>query len=196
LCINVGDIFSRSEGSNQYKVIPIREAIIQGCEHIGFDYLGAIIWQKITNTHSSGGGLLMGSYPFPRNGIVKIDYEFILIFKKPGKAPKPTKEQKEKSRIPKDAWKLFFSGHWYFPGIRQGEHPAMFPEELPTRLIRMFSFVGETVLDPFIGSGTTGIAARLLKRNFVGYETSRTYCHLARKRIKSAIAEKSETLVG
>ncbi len=170
LCINIGDQFARAVYYGRYKVIPIREEIIKFCEIIGFDYMGAIIWQKVTTSNTSGGGVQMGSYPYPRNGIVKIDYEFILIFKKLGDSPKPTKEQKELSIMTAEEWNTFFAGHWNFAGARQDNHIAMFPEELPRRLIRMFSFVGENVLDPFLGSGTTSLAAKNTDRNSVGYE--------------------------
>ena len=170
LCINIGDQFARAVYYGRYKVIPIREEIIKFCEIIGFDYMGAIIWQKVTTSNTSGGGVQMGSYPYPRNGIVKIDYEFILIFKKLGDSPKPTKEQKELSIMTAEEWNTFFAGHWNFAGARQNNHIAMFPEELPRRLIRMFSFVGENVLDPFLGSGTTSLAAKNTDRNSVGYE--------------------------
>lgn len=112
----------------------------------------------------------MGSFPYPRNGILKLDYEFILLFKKQGVPPVPTKEQKRLSIMTKDEWNTYFSGHWYFSGAKQDGHIAMFPEELPARLIKMFSFSGETVLDPFLGSGTTALAARNLCRTSVGYE--------------------------
>jgi len=112
----------------------------------------------------------MGSYPHPRNGILSIDYEFILLFKKLGKPQKPSKEIKEASAMTKEEWKKYFQGHWNFGGAKQDGHIAMFPEELPHRLIKMFSFVGDTVLDPFLGSGTTSLAAKKLSRNSVGYE--------------------------
>jgi site-specific DNA-methyltransferase (adenine-specific) len=170
LCVNIGDQFARSVYYGRYKVIPIREEIIKFCESIGFDYMGAVIWQKITTSNTTGGGVQMGSYPYPRNGILKLDYEFILLFKKLGDAPKPTKEQKELSKMTAEEWNTFFAGHWNFAGARQSNHIAMYPEELPRRLIKMFSFVGETVLDPFAGSGTTSLAAKNLERNSVGYE--------------------------
>ncbi len=102
--------------------------------------------------------------------VLKLDYEFILIFKKLGDAPKPSKEQKELSKMTAEEWNTFFAGHWNFSGARQNNHIAMFPEELPRRLIKMFSFVGDTVLDPFVGSGTTTLSAKNLDRNSIGYE--------------------------
>ena len=170
LCVNIGDQFARSVYYGRYKVIPIREEIIKFCENIGFDYMGAIIWQKVTTSNTTGGGVQMGSYPYPRNGILKLDYEFILIFKKLGDAPKPAKELKELSKMTAEEWNTFFAGHWNFGGARQDNHIAMFPEELPRRLIKMFSFFGDTVLDPFTGSGTTNLAAKKLERNSIGYE--------------------------
>jgi len=170
LCINIGDQFARAVYYGRYKVIPIRTEIIKFCETIGFDYMGAIIWQKVTTSNTTGGATIMGSFPYPRNGILKLDYEFILIFKKDGTPPKPAKENKELSRLTKDEWNSYFQGHWNFAGAKQDAHIAMFPEELPKRLIKMFSFVGDTVLDPFLGSGTTSLAAKNLNRNSAGYE--------------------------
>lgn len=175
LCINIGDQFARSVYYGRYKVIPIRTEMIKFCETIGFDHMGAIIWQKVTTTNTTGGATIMGSFPYPRNGILKLDYEFILIFKKLGTAPKPTAEQKKSSAITKEEWNDYFSGHWNFAGVKQKGHLAMFPEELPARLIKMFAFVGDTVLDPFLGSGTTSLAARNLSRNSVGYEMNPKY---------------------
>ena len=183
MCVNIGDQFCRSVYYGRYKVVPIRTEIIRFCETLGMDYMGAIIWQKITTTHTTGGGAIMGSFPYPRNGILKIDYEFILIFKKQGSSPKPTPEQKEQSAMTQEEWKQYFSSHWNFNGAKQTEHIAMFPEELPRRLIKMFSFVGETVLDPFAGSGTTSLAAKKLGRNSIGYEINREFEPVIRQKL-------------
>ena len=183
LCINIGDQFARSVYYGRYKVIPIRTEIIRFCESLGMDYMGAIIWQKATTMNTSGGGAIMGSFPYPRNGILKMDYEFILLFKKLGNAPKPTKEQKERSIITKEEWGEYFSSHWHFNGVKQYEHIAMFPEELPKRLIKMFSFAGETVLDPFAGSGTTSLAAKHLGRNSIGYEINKEFEPFIREKL-------------
>jgi len=175
LCINIGDQFARSTFYGRYKVIPIRTEIIRFCETIGYDYMGAVIWHKITTTKTSGGATIMGSFPYPRNGILKLNYEFILIFKKRGKSPRPSMNDREESKLSIEEWNTYFSGHWTFPGTRQVGHSAQFPEELPKRLIRMFSFVGDTVLDPFLGSGTTSVVAASLQRHSVGYEINETF---------------------
>ena len=183
LCVNIGDQFARAVYYGRYKVIPIRTEIIKFCEAIGFDYMGAVIWQKQTTTNTTGGASIMGSFPFPRNGIFSIDYEFILIFKKLGVPKKPDNNLKEQSRITKEEWKEYFSGHWNFGGAKQDGHIAMFPEELPGRLIKMFSFVGDTVLDPFLGSGTTSLAAKKINRNSVGYEMNPEFIPFIKKKL-------------
>ena len=125
----------------------------------------------------------MGSYPYPRNGIIKIDYEFILLFKKPGNPPLVNKGAKEQSKLSVEEWNEYFAGHWNFPGEKQDKHLAMFPEELPRRLIRMFSFVGETVLDPFMGSGSTAVASIQAGRHFIGYEIDPAYISICTERL-------------
>ena len=200
LCINIGDQFARSVYYGRYKVIPIRTEIIRFCETLGMDYMGAIIWQKQTTMNTTGGGAVMGSFPYPRNGILKIDYEFILVFKKQGKAPTPTAEQKKCSEITKEEWNTYFASHWNFGGAKQDGHIAVFPEELPHRLIKMFSFVGETVFDPkmfsfvgetvfdpFMGSGTTALAARNLQRNSIGYEINSDYKKFYEEKVTSTL---------
>lgn len=183
LCINIGDQFARSTYYGRYKIIPIHTEIIKFCETIGLDFMGQIIWQKATTMNTSGGGAVMGSFPHPRNGIVKLDFEYILLFKKQGKAPVPTKEQKENSVMTNEEWNTYFNGHWYFSGAKQDKHLAMFPEELPYRLIRMFSFPNETVLDPFAGSGTTAAVAKKLNRHSIGYEINPDFIPIIKEKI-------------
>jgi DNA modification methylase len=185
MCINIGDQFARAVYYGRYKVIPIRTEIIKCCETLGFDYMGAVIWRKVTTTNTTGGATVMGSYPYPRNGVLKLDYEFILLFRKQGTAPHPTMEQKELSVMTREEWNSYFSGHWHFTGARQEDHLARYPLELPSRLIKMFSFVDEIVLDPFLGSGTTSLAARNLGRNSIGYEINREYITRIRQNLNA-----------
>lgn len=188
LCINIGDQFLRSVVYGRYKIAPLHSEMIVQCEKIGFDYMGAIIWQKKTTMNTTGGANVMGSYPYPPNGMIEIDYEFILVFKKPGKKPAPSKEIKEMSKLSKEEWKEFFSGHWNFAGERQIMHEAMFPEELPKRLIRMFTFVSDVVLDPFLGSGTTLRAAINLERNGIGYEINEAFLPIIKQKLSENLS--------
>ncbi|OGF18598.1 hypothetical protein A3G56_01595 [Candidatus Falkowbacteria bacterium RIFCSPLOWO2_12_FULL_45_10] len=185
LCINIGDQFARAVTYGRYKVIPIRTEITKFCEAIGFDYMGAVIWQKKTTMNTTGGASVMGSFPYPRNGIIEIDYEFILLFKKLGTAPNNVPPAiKDKSVLTKEEWRKYFTGHWNFAGEKQnGGHLAMFPEELPRRLIKMFSFVGEIVLDPFLGSGTTMKVAIELERNSIGFEINNEYLPIIKQKV-------------
>ncbi|MDI6852525.1 MAG: site-specific DNA-methyltransferase [Deltaproteobacteria bacterium] len=183
LCINIGDQFARAAVYGRYKIIPLHAEIIGQCEELGFDFLGSVIWQKKTTMNTSGGANVMGSYPYPPNGLVEIDYEFILIFKKPGSGEKIPAEIKKASELSKEEWKEYFAGHWRFGGARQLGHEAMFPEELPRRLIKMFTFVGDTVLDPFLGSGTTMKAALAEKRQALGYEINEDFLEVIQKKL-------------
>lgn len=183
LCVNVGDQFARAAHYGRYKIIPIRTEIIRFCESIGLDYMGAVIWQKLTTCNTSGGASIMGSYPFPRNGAIMIDYEFILVFKKQGKAPVVTREKKESARLTHEQWVEYFAGHWRIPGERQDAHLAAFPEEIPRRLIRMYSFPGERVLDPFLGSGTTVKVAEEEGRLGIGYEINGEFESVIRQKL-------------
>jgi site-specific DNA-methyltransferase (adenine-specific) len=191
MCINIGDQFARSVYYGRYKVIPIRTEIIKFCETTGFDYMGAIIWQKVTTTNTTGGATIMGSFPFPRNGILKLDYEFILVFKKPGRTEKTSKEVKELSRLSIDEWNAYFSGHWKLPGDKQSDHLATFPVEVPNRLIKMFSFVGDTILDPFLGSGTTTVSAKNLDRNSIGIEINDEFIPIIKSKFNKLQSEDS-----
>ncbi|MFZ5478897.1 MAG: DNA methyltransferase [Myxococcota bacterium] len=181
--INVGDQYLRAATYGRYRVLPIREAVVRQWDALGCDYMGAVIWRKVTTQNSTGGAAVMGSFPHPRNGILKLDYEFVLIFRKPGKPPKPTPEQKQTSLLTNQEWARYFAGHWEFPGERHGAHHAAFPLELPLRAIRMFTFPGETVLDPFAGTGTTLLAAAESGRDAVGYEIADTFVDVMREKL-------------
>ena len=175
LCVNIGDQFARASRYGRYRVIPLHaEVVCQACA-IGFDFMGSIIWQKKTTMNTSGGAVVMGSFPYPPNGIVELDYEHIHIFKKPGPPKKVARTVRDASAMTKEEWKSFFLGHWSIGGARRQGHEAPFPVDIPHRLIRMFSFVGDTILDPFIGTGTTARAALALGRNAIGYEINPAY---------------------
>jgi DNA modification methylase len=180
LCVNIGDQFARASVYGRYRVIPLHAEIVCQCAAAGFDYLGSIIWRKKTTMNTTGGAVVMGSYPYPPNGIVEIDFEYILLFRKPGASRKVPKALKEGSAMSRDEWKSWFAGHWDVGGAKKKGHEAPFPEEIPWRLIRMFSFPGDTVLDPFLGTGTTAVAAVRLGRNAVGYEINRAFVEIAR----------------
>lgn len=182
LCINIADTIAVKTHYGRNKLMAIHSEIIKFCEIISFDYMGAIIWQKIGNDK----GVFLGSYPFPRNGVIQMDYEYILVFRKSGNSPQPTPSQKEFSKMTLKEWQKYFAGHWNFPGTLQNKgHIAMFPQELPLRLIRMFSFVGETVLDPFGGSGTTALAAKNNGRNSISYEISPDYIEIIKDKLQT-----------
>lgn len=183
LCVNIGDQFARASLFGRYKVIPLHAEVITSCEYLGFDHLGSIIWQKRTRMEPSGGANVMGSYPYPPNGVVEIDYEHILLFRKQGKQERIPPEEREGSELTKEEWKTFHSGHWYFGGARQTGHEAVFPIELPRRLIRMFTLKNEVVLDPFLGSGTTARASIETGRIPVGYEYNPDFIPFIEKKL-------------
>jgi len=193
LCINIGDQFARSVYYGRYKVIPIHSEIIRFCEEVGFDYMGSIVWQKPTSMHTTGGDTVMGSFPYPRGGIVKIDFEHILLFKKVGKAAVVSRENREASKLTREEWNEYFCSHWTVGGARQDKHIAVFPEELPKRLIKMFSFVGDTIFDPFMGSGTTALAARNLGRNSIGYEINKSFLQFYEEKVVASNKEDGNT---
>jgi len=188
MVINIGDQYLRTSEFGRYRVLSIASKIISDCLELGFDFLGDIVWQKISTTNTTGGCTLMGSIYYPRNGLLTYDYEHILIFKKyQGKSNRKVDPIiKEMSKIPLSEWKKWFIGHWKFPGVVQKEHIAMFPEELPYRIIRMFSYIGDTVLDPFLGSGTTLKVAKSLFRQGIGYELNEGYKKIVDNKVKSS----------
>ncbi|MCD4783739.1 MAG: site-specific DNA-methyltransferase [Candidatus Eremiobacteraeota bacterium] len=183
--VNIGDQYLRAKDFGRYRVQPIPADIIVKAREIGFDFMGNIIWKKISTTKTSGGGAWMGSIYHPKDGHITYEHEYIIILKKPGDWPRPTKKQKELSKLTKEERSSWFRGIWEIHPERQNEHIAMFPIEIPLRIIKMYSFHGETVLDPFLGSGTTLKAARMLGRIGTGYEINRTYREIIEKKLET-----------
>ena len=186
LCVNIGDQFARASVYGRYRVIPLHADVICQCVAGGLDYLGSIIWRKKTTMNTSGGAVVMGSYPHPPNGIVEIDFEYILLFRKPGRPRTVSRALKESAAMSREEWKSWFSGHWELGGAKKKAHEAPFPEEIPRRLIRMFSFPGDTVLEPFLGTGTTARVAIQLGRNAAGYEINPDFVEIARASVAEA----------
>jgi len=196
LVINIGNQYMRAKTYGRFCIMPIHADITSQCTHLlDLDLFDEIIWQKFSTCNTSGGGKIMGSYPFPTNGHVRKDFEFILIFKKFCKKerPRPGPELLEKSKLTLEEWREYFQGHWQIKGERQNKnHPATFPLELPRRIIKMYSFYGDTVLDPFIGSGTTALACKETGRNSIGYELNPNYINVMKAKVGDDIQIEGE----
>ena len=195
LCINVGDVFFTKNKDTVHKILPVGADIIHILCKIGFGYCGDIIWSKYANGKGAGGStVVMGSFPYPYSGLIQLDYEHIIVAYKPEsynqKDCKIDKDVKEISKLSTDEWKRYFDGIWHINGDRQNDHPAKFPIEIPKRLIKMFSFVGDVILDPFLGSGTTSIAAKMLDRNSIGIELHDGYKEVIRRKIHDSALSK------
>ena len=187
ICV-VGDVcLSRRKNNGRHTVVPLHASIQEHCRAMGFDNLAPIIWHKIANAKleaSGNGGGFLGK-PYEPNAVIKNDIEFILMERKPGGYRSPSFLERAFSVIPDEMHKLWFRQIWFdIPGASTRHHPAPFPLELATRLIRMFSFVGDTVLDPFLGSGTTTLAAWQTGRNSIGVEVDEAYLQLAVRRFR------------
>ena len=185
VCV-VGDVCVARRDFGRHLVFPLHADICVLCRRIGFDNLNPIIWHKIANAsyEVTNGSKFLGK-PYEPNAIIKNDMEFILMQRKPGGYRQPTDEQREASRIRKDDFDRWFQQIWNITGASTKHHPAPFPLELATRLVRMFSFVGDTVLDPFCGSGTTMVAALRWERNSIGVEIDPEYCRMTARYLKA-----------
>ena len=185
MAVNIGDQYLRAKEHGRYRVLPIPSDITVIGRGLDLDFMGAVIWRKISTTNTSGGGAWMGSMYYPKDGHVTYEHEYILLFRKQGEWQYPAEaEAKEKSKLTKEQRQAWFRGVWEdIPPGRQDSHIAMFPVELPRRIIRMYSFWGETVLDPFMGSGTTALAASLEGRDSVGYEVNAEFEGLMREKL-------------
>jgi site-specific DNA-methyltransferase (adenine-specific) len=172
-------------------VMPLHADIVVRARKIGFDNLPLILWYKIANAHyevdnRKGPGFL--GKPYEPNAIIKNDVEFILVLRKPGGYRQPSDEQREASKLTKEEHQEWFQQVWNaLTGESTKNHPAPFPEELAYRLVRMFSFVGDTVLDPFMGTGTTLLAAARCHRNSIGVEIEPSYVKMAKTRLRSEV---------
>ena len=189
VCV-VGDVCLSRRAYGRHVVVPLHADICVACRKLGFDNLNPIIWHKIANANYevSNGTKFLGK-PYEPNAIIKNDIEFILMQRKPGGYRKPTEAQRELSRLSKEEFAAWFQQFWTISGASTREHPAPFPLELAYRLVRMFSFQGDTVLDPFCGTGTTMMAALKADRNSVGVEIDREYCRMAAIRLKNETAQ-------
>jgi len=196
LCVVIGDVCHARRKHGRHRLTPLHADVIRRCVDIGFDYLAPIIWYKIANvrTEMDRPSYFLGK-PYLPNAVIKNDIEYILIFRKPGDYRHPTQEQIEKSRIPKEEFFEYFKQIWTLPGESTRNHPAPFPLEIPLRLIKMFSYVGDTVLDPFLGIGTTTLAAMRLGRNSIGYEVEPSYVPMIKRRLASYYARLDGTTV-
>ncbi|MFG0245086.1 MAG: DNA-methyltransferase [Phycisphaerales bacterium JB052] len=184
ICV-VGDVcLSRKQNKGRHCVIPLHSSIQEQCRKIGFDNLTPIIWHKIANAvYEAGGGGFLGK-PYEPNGIIKNDIEFILMLRKPGGYRKPTTEQKLLSVISGEEHSEWFQQIWHgVTGASTKQHPAPYPIELANRLVRMYSFVGDVVLDPFSGTATTSVAASTAGRNSIGTDIDLDYLRMGTQRL-------------
>ncbi len=189
ICV-VGDVcLSRRKNDGRHTVVPLHASIQERCRMIGYDNLAPIIWHKIANAsfEATGNGAGFLGKPYEPNAVIKNDIEFILMERKPGGYRKPSLETRVLSVISEENHKRWFQSIWSgLTGASTRNHPAPYPEELAERLIRMFSFVGDTVLDPFVGTGTTVVAAARWGRHSIGIEVDPHYLDMAQTRIQNA----------
>ena len=185
VCV-VGDVCVARRDYGRHLVFPLHSDISVICRRIGFDNLNPIIWHKIANAayEVENGSKFLGK-PYEPNAIIKNDVEFILMQRKPGGYRKPTIAQRDASRIGKEDFAQWFQQIWNITGASTRHHPAPFPLELASRLVRMFSFTEDMVLDPFCGSGTTMVAALRAGRNSIGVEIDPDYCRMAARYLKA-----------
>lgn len=189
VCV-VGDVCVARRNFGRHLVFPLHADICVICRRLGFDNLNPIIWHKISNAsyEVSNGSKFLGK-PYEPNAIIKSDLEFILMQRKSGGYRQPTIAQRDESRIAKKDFDRWFQQIWNITGASTKQHPAPYPLELANRLVRMFSFTGDTVLDPFCGSGTTMVAAIRAGRNSIGVDIDPDYCRMAARQLKAENAD-------
>ena len=189
--LNVGDVCVARKKAGRHFTYPLAASLTMSAFGMGWDVLTPIRWEKVANIKmeaSSSSGVL--GKPNQPGGVIKNDAESILLFRKPGAYRKPTPEQVKAAHIPSKDYRAMFRGTWRdVPGTSHPDHPAPFPTEIPARLIRMFSFPGDTVLDPFAGTGTTLAAAKLLDRKAIGVEIEERYCEVIANRLSQGVLD-------
>lgn len=191
VCV-VGDVcLSRRKNDGRHTVVPLHASIQEHCRKLGFDNLSPIIWHKISNAAhevENGSGGFLGK-PYEPNAVIKNDIEFILMERKSGGYRTPSAAVRVLSLISAEEHRQWFQQVWTgLTGASTRDHPAPYPVELAERLIRMFSFVGDTVLDPFMGTGTTALAASKCGRNSVNFEIDKVYLEFAAQRLQREIS--------
>ncbi len=205
-CINIGDATRTRD--EIFRLYPNHSRVIESFERLGLVTLPYILWKKpTTKPHYKGKGAFLGSGFLPPNAYVTLDMEYILIFRK-GELRhfEPKDPERYNSRFTKAERDKWFSQVWTVTGARQAvdgfeRRVAAFPEEIPQRLIRMFSVAGDIVLDPFLGTGTTLKVAMELGRRFVGYEKMDDLLPVIRRRIgelsgKTVFQKQASALTG
>ncbi len=193
LVIVVGDVCLSRKKHGSHSVVPLHASLQERCRGLGFENLAPIIWHKIANAnHEVNNGSSFLGKPYEPNAVIKNDIEYILMQRRSGGYRKPTPVARVLSVIPEREFRVWYQQIWDLNGASTSRHPAPYPVELAERLIRMFSFVGDTVLDPFTGTATTNLAAARWGRNSIGFEVDPVYLKAAYERMLS----QSRTLFG
>jgi len=181
IALNIGNIYNYEQTEKRVCTVNLILDLWKILKEIKeLRFMGTIYWKKTT---SRKGAVLFGSYPYPSNFLVSTSLEAIHVFRKVGKR-RVSKEIKEKSRISKEEFRNFREQIWCLNGISSNKHPAIFPAELPKRLIKMYSFYGDTVMDPFCGIGTVNVEALKLNRNSIGIDIKEDYIRIAEANLK------------
>lgn len=195
VAVNIGKSYSSKDDKGRFFQYPLHSYIINIGLNVGFDFYDEIIWEKNTFSNS-GGGALLGSYPYPTNFMINQNHEYIIIFRKwvseeyysNREIPQKGTDKRENSAISKEEWREYTDSIWEISGVNQSnldiDHNAVFPVEIPKRLIKLYSFVGDTILDPFVGTGSTWEAAFKNNRDFVGFDINEQYIKYSKKRMK------------
>ena len=192
--VNVGKSFSETDVDGRFYFYPLAAYVKTIAIEAGFDFFDEAIWDK-SGFNSRGGGALMGSYPDPTNMMITQTHEHVLVFRKwvsqsyfdQRELPSVDSPIRKNSKVTKERWREVMQSMWSFDGVRQSslpiDHGAVFPEELPKRAIQFYSFDGDTVLDPFAGTGTTGVAAKKAGRSYLLIERNDEFAQYARDRL-------------